>query len=124
VAAGLAFALVELLHMREMTNPLGIIVEAVLPFFGALLLFGIGLVLWTSRFGYEAWQVPRVVAWIAGGMAVMALVFLWLLTHQAIRGAHFHHAHFLGVNNLVVGGLAGFVVGSYDVRRKASQRTL
>lgn len=121
---GVVFGIVEFLHIRAMGTPLGIILEAVLPFIGAVGLVIAGYLLWTEQYIYEDIDVPRVVEWTLIGMGVMGVIFLWILSHQIIRGGHFHHAHFILVNNLIAGSLLGFVIGTYDARSRTYQRSI
>lgn len=66
-------------------TPFGILVESVLPFLGAVGLVVAGTV-WTRGYAYDDADVPRVVGWTVVGMGEMALIFLWILSHQLIRG--------------------------------------
>jgi signal transduction histidine kinase len=120
----LIFGGIEIIHIAAMSKPLGVVVEAVLPFIGAIGLFlaGIGLARGSRPFGDL--PVLRVLGWTLIGMVAMAMIFLWILSHQLIRGGMFHHPHFILVNNLIAGGLIGVVVGTYDARSKSQRATI
>lgn len=121
---GVLFGVVEFAHILAMTTPMGIVLEAVVPFLGALGLVVAGSLLWTGAYEYDALPTGRVVGWVLVGMAVLGVIFLWILAHQVIRGGQFHHAHFILVNNLIAGSLLGFVVGTYDARSQAYRRRI
>lgn len=121
---GVVFGVIELAHIREMSDPVGIALKAVLPFVGAVGIVAAGYVLWTEQYLYEDVDVPRVFGWMVVGMVGMGVIFLWILAHQLIRGGEFHHAHFILTNNVIAGGLIGFVVGTYDARSQAYQRSI
>lgn len=107
-----------------MSTPLGVVLEAALPLLGAVGLLVAGYVVWGERYVYGDVDITRVVGWTVVGMVGMTVIFLWILSHQFIRGGRFHHAQFILVNNIVVGSLIGFVVGTYDARSRAYQRAV
>lgn len=110
--------------MRVMTASVGVLLGGVLPFLGAVGLVVAGYAVWARRYAYDDADVPRVVGWTVVGMGGMAVVFLWLLSHQLVRGGTFRHSGFILVNNLVVGALIGFLVGTYDARSRSYRRSL
>lgn len=120
---GLTFGLVEFAHIRAMSSQVGIVLEAVIPLLGAVGLVVAGFALWTGQYGYDDVDVPRVVGWTVVGMLGMAVIFFWIFAHQLIRGGTFHHANFILTNNLITGGLIGFVIGTYDARSRSYQRS-
>ena len=124
IGLGVVLGVVEIAHLGAMSTLFGIALEAALPLLGAATLVVIGYLLSTERYLYDEVDVPRVVGWIVVGMVGMAVIFLWLLAHQRIRGGTFHHAHYLFVNNLVAGGLVGAVVGTYDARSRTYRRSI
>lgn len=120
---GVVFGVAEFVHIDAMSTPLGIALEAVLPLLGAGGLVVAGFLLWTERYVYNDVDVPRVVGWTVVGMVGLAVIFLWILAHQLIQDAQFHHAHFILINNLIAGSLIGFVIGTYDARSRSYQRS-
>lgn len=124
IGLGVGFGLVEIAHLREMNSLLGVVLEAFLPLIGAIGLVVAGYALWQGRVVSDAGDTPRVVAWTVGGVLGMVVVFLWIFAHQLIRGGSFHHAHFLLVNNCILGGVLGFIVGGYDARSRTYRRSV
>jgi signal transduction histidine kinase len=114
--SGLLLSIVEVVHIQRMETPLGIVLEAVLPLLLAMVLIGVGLWLWVSPFNDAS--VLRVAGWLLFSMALLGIVFLWIFSHQFIRGEPFRHYRFILANNLSVGGVIGVVLGLYDARSR------
>lgn len=121
---GLLFAVLELVYMRGVVTPLGILIEGVVPLLGAAGLVIAGYTLWARRYTYNDEDVPRVVTWTTLGMSGMTVIYLWNLSHHLIYDNAVFNPESILINYLIAGALTGFVIGTYDAQSQTYQRSL
>ncbi|WP_255169770.1 sensor histidine kinase [Natrononativus amylolyticus] len=69
-------------------------------------------------------EVLRLAAWIVVGMATLALVGVWIISHQLGHGDDFTHKEYVVANAVTAGALGGLAVGWYNAQRQVATRKL
>lgn len=122
-AVGLVLAGIQVIHaVRIAGGPVAAAVDALPMVAVALALAFTGL--WLARRpGYEA-DLPRIVAWCAGGTVVFLSLAALTLFSQRLVADEFLRAAALAVDNVTVGATSGALVGCYDARSRRRLRSL
>lgn len=117
---GILLAGFEVWHTTQMPSLSGKFFMAVLPLIAALVIIYSGYrVAQSEATGSES---LRIAGWFLAGMAGMAIVAVWIVGHQFIRGVGFHHWHFMTTGSMTVGGIVGLLLGGYDVRNRRQRQ--
>lgn len=107
-------------HVR---GPAAIFFTVVFPSSFGLVLVGVGYQ--TARGELvDPKDVWRLVGWIIGGMVGLLLVGVWIMVLDRLLGQSVPFSFLLTVNAATLGGLAGAVIGLYDVQRLEDNRQL
>lgn len=117
---GVVLAGFELWHLTQMQTVPGQLLEAGLPL--GMALFIISASGWLYRSEFTESETLRITGWFIAGLLGMALVTGWIISHQIIRGVDFHHWHFVTASSMASGGMAGFLIGVYDGKRRVHHR--
>ncbi|WP_276275338.1 PAS domain S-box protein [Haladaptatus sp. QDMS2] len=117
---GIVLAGFEIWHAIQMQTLLGRIIEAGLPLVMAFVIVSASY--WLSQSEFSESEMLRIAGWFILGLIGMAVVTGWIISHQIIRGVGFHHWHFVTASSMTVGGMAGFLIGVYDGKRRDQHR--
>ncbi|MFB6195457.1 MAG: PAS domain S-box protein [Haloplanus sp.] len=122
---GLVFAGLHIPHLvadvLEGMGPLALVTGAILPLFLGLVIAAAGYQLWLSDF--SAARLRRVDMWFVLGIIGITAVSVALIVYQLRKGTELSHTPYLVLDFATAGGIAGILVGWYDVqnRRRADQ---
>lgn len=122
VMFGGACAVLSWYHIRHailMEGSWDVALQAVFPLVltAILLVFGgIALAQLPDR------EVPRLATWIGIGMLLLALVGVWIVSHQHGHGDDFTHKRYVVANAITVGALGGLVVGWHHAQHRIATR--
>jgi signal transduction histidine kinase len=122
VGFGVCALILHILHYRQEQALHSAILGALLPMGLALLLIGVGIWIFTSRFSGRI--VLRMAGWSVIGAAGGFLFGYPVVPYQAAHGVTLVDVPFLLVNYLTVGALAGSVIGYYDGHQQRYQTQL
>ena len=122
VALGVAFTASHVRHVLLMQDPLGMLLQAVVPLALSVGIIGAGVVV--AGGVIDDADAGRFAGWVLAGVVLLLLVALWMLFHGLTRGHPSSHGFALAVNAATVGALLGILIGTYDAQRLQSERAL